>query len=133
MIQNPLELPFITPVQQPLELPFITPTVELATPIATPTVELATPIATPIVTLPNFGSTTPIELPTLVVPQPVTAEPRQPRITEKQRMAIIVQFIKTGVQPMGYVVKEDENVAIESQQSSRRIPSLKHKRSVNVT
>ena len=108
-IQNPLELPFITPVE--------TPIVELATPIAvpiqqpivTPTVELATPIQQPIVTLPNFGSAPSIELPTLVVPQPVTAEPRQPRMTEKQRMAIIVQFIKTGVQPMGYVVKEDEN------------------------
>lgn len=101
-IQNPLELPFITPMSQSIE----TPTVELATPIA---VSMAQPIATPIVTLPNFGSAPSIELPTLVVPQPVTAEPRQPRMTEKQRMAIIVQFIKTGVQPMGYVVKEDEN------------------------
>ena len=39
-IQNPLELPFITPVE--------TPTIELATPIAAP---MAQPIVTPTVEL----------------------------------------------------------------------------------
>ena len=69
MTQNPLELPFITPVEtptvelatpiaSPMAQPIETPTVELATPIAFP---IETPIATPIVTLPNFGSAPSIE------------------------------------------------------------------------
>ena len=87
MIQNPLELPFVAPqIVLPTPQPFVAPAQLIDIPQSTAQLPILTP-----------------------PPQPIVAEPRQPRMTEKQRMAIIVQFIKTGVQPLGYVVKEDEN------------------------